>query len=99
MAPTAPAATYALLFVVAFHHYDVLYRVLHGAEVPEWLRLAGLGLDGRLLLLAGVAGLTPGRLDTAVAGLAAWCAVVFGLLGTASHLREGLRRPPAPASP
>lgn len=48
--------------VIAFHHYDVLYRALAGQSTPRWLTWAGLGWDGRSLIvlitaLAGVVAL------------------------------------------
>ena len=43
--------------IIAFHHYDVLYRALNQRSVPRWLTWAGLGWDGRSLLLMLAAGL------------------------------------------
>jgi hypothetical protein len=46
-----PAAGFALLVVLAFHHYDLVYRPRHqGAAPPAWLGLAAGGWDGRLVL-------------------------------------------------
>jgi hypothetical protein len=46
----AVKACFALLAVLAFHHYDAVYRLRQGARpVPPWLRIAG-GWDGRLVL-------------------------------------------------
>jgi hypothetical protein len=60
---TVPAC-YALLAGLAYHHYDVVYRLRDRGECPPaWLRRAGLGWEGRLLLaavLAGVGVLRPG---------------------------------------
>jgi Family of unknown function (DUF5941) len=61
-------ACFALLVVLAFHHYDTAYRLQHTAAAPSrWVRLAGGGWEGRiiavcLLALAGVlqAGLVVG---------------------------------------
>jgi phosphatidylglycerophosphate synthase len=37
-------AAFALLAVLAFHHYDVYYRPRHqGRSVPRWIRVVGLG--------------------------------------------------------
>ncbi|MCC5947057.1 MAG: hypothetical protein JJT89_01265 [Nitriliruptoraceae bacterium] len=50
--------TYALLATLAFHHYDIVYRVsLRGVAPPEWLRTwsGGWGLRLPVLVLAAVA--------------------------------------------
>ena len=44
--------TYALLATLAFHHYDIVYRVaLRGAGPPVWLRRVSGGWSLRLPLL------------------------------------------------
>lgn len=44
--------TYALLAAVAFHHYDVVYRLRHQrVPPPAWLGRLGLGWDGRMILI------------------------------------------------
>jgi hypothetical protein len=46
----AVKACFALLAVLAFHHYDAVYRLRqHARPVPPWLRIAG-GWDGRVVL-------------------------------------------------
>ncbi|WP_442792073.1 DUF5941 domain-containing protein [Micromonospora sp. NBC_01796] len=45
--------TFALLFVLALHHYDLTARLEKRGAAPE-LRPYGLGWDGRLLLLVAV---------------------------------------------
>lgn len=49
----------ALLYmaVIAFHHYDVLYRTLLGAAFPAWLTRLGVGWDGRTLAIIVLAAL------------------------------------------
>lgn len=53
---------FAFLGVLAFHHYDTVYRLKHYALAPPaWIRWAGGGWDGRLavaavLAVAGVLG-------------------------------------------
>ena len=42
---------YLLLFAVAFHHYDTMYRSLGGSEFPRSFTERGLGFDGRLVLV------------------------------------------------
>jgi hypothetical protein len=61
---------FAFLCVLAFHHYDTVYRLRHQkAPPPAWLRAAGGGWEGRMLAacvlaLAGVLG--PGLLVASV---------------------------------
>jgi hypothetical protein len=45
------AAGFALVAVLTFRHYDLVYRLRHrGVTTPRWVDLAGLGWDGRVLL-------------------------------------------------
>lgn len=55
-APRAVAAAFALLLGVAYHHYDDLYGVLNrlSPQAPS-VRLLGLGVDGRVLVVAVLA--------------------------------------------
>jgi Family of unknown function (DUF5941)/CDP-alcohol phosphatidyltransferase len=47
----AMKACFALLAVLAFHHYDTVYRLRQqGAPPPAWVSLAGGGWDGRIIL-------------------------------------------------
>ncbi|MBO3745102.1 hypothetical protein J5X84_03410 [Streptosporangiaceae bacterium NEAU-GS5] len=43
---------FALLGAIAFHHYDTVYRVRQRVYPPPWLARAGLGWDGRMLVVA-----------------------------------------------
>lgn len=77
----AAAAAFALLLVVASHHYDALYRVLHRLRPsPRVLRVIGLGLVGRLVVVVVVVlALAVAGRDTLEAGL--WAlAVLLGML-------------------
>lgn len=47
-----PWLIFLLLGAMAFHHYDVVYRVRQRVYPPPWLATAGLGWDGRMLLIA-----------------------------------------------
>ena len=68
--PDAMPLCFAFLGVLAFHHYDTVYRLRHQRLAPpSWVRAVGGGWDGRLLVavllaLAGVLG--PGLLVGAV---------------------------------
>jgi phosphatidylglycerophosphate synthase len=52
-------AAFMVLFSIAFHHYDNLYRAMQGEQKPGWLGWLGLTILGRLALVsiavAGVA--------------------------------------------
>ena len=49
--PDATVVAFAWLFVVAYHHYDTLYRALNGFRTPRWIVWTGLGWDGRLIVV------------------------------------------------
>ena len=54
--PGTVPACYALLAALAYHHYDLVYRLRdRGEEPPHWLRRLGLGWEGRLLAAAALA--------------------------------------------
>lgn len=69
--PDAMPACFAFLSVLAFHHYDTIYRERHqGTAPPAWVRAVGGGWDGRVVvasLLAAAGVLGPGFLAAAVA--------------------------------
>ncbi len=44
-------ASFVILFSIAFHHYDNLYRSMQNEEKPKWLSLMGLSVPGRIALL------------------------------------------------
>ena len=76
IAPEEGAWLFAWVFVVVFHHYDTLYRALGGSTPPRWLVMAGLGWDGRTILVLVAALLGAG----ALAGLLSWGSVLLGIL-------------------
>lgn len=72
---TPPAVTYVLLAAMAFHHYDLVYRVRQRIAPPGWVSLAGLGWDGRMLVVA--LGAMFGYEPFAFAALAGYLWVLF----------------------
>jgi phosphatidylglycerophosphate synthase len=48
-------AAFVILFSIAFHHYDNLYRAMQGEQKPKWLSWLGLTVLGRLSVLTVVA--------------------------------------------
>jgi hypothetical protein len=84
--PDALPACYALLGVLAFHHYDTVYRLKHqNAAPPTWLRMASGGWDGRLLVVYALA--AAGALEPVLAVLALALAVLFVSESVVSWLR------------
>jgi phosphatidylserine synthase len=45
-------ASFVILFSIAFHHYDNLYRSMQNEAKPKWLSVLGLSVPGRIILLA-----------------------------------------------
>jgi hypothetical protein len=82
----AEPAAFALICVVAFHHYDLVYRLRNlGAPPPRWIGELALGWDGRLVL---------GYILLVAGALPAGFFVAAGLLATAfvAESIAGLRR-------
>ncbi|WP_131742974.1 DUF5941 domain-containing protein, partial [Actinomadura roseirufa] len=78
---------YVLTAVLAFHHYDTAYRTRLGLRPQEWVLRAGLGWEGRMLLVA-FAGLF-GLLPFAYAALAAYLGVLTGGESVTTWARTG----------
>jgi hypothetical protein len=89
---SARPAAFALLGVLAFRHYDNVYRTRYqGVTIPDWLRIAAGGWEGRLLLACVLL-----ALDAVTAGYFAAAAVLALLLvsdSVASWIRFASRRP------
>lgn len=69
-------AAFAVIGVLAFRHYDLVYRGRHQAAAPpRWVGAAGLGWEGRLI--AGAVLLALDALPVGYFVLAAFFAVVF----------------------
>ena len=81
--PSTVPGCYALLAALAYHHYDLVYRLRDRGEEPSaWLRRAGLGWEGRLLgaaLLSATGSLKTGLYVAAAVLLVTY--VVEGISG------------------
>lgn len=77
---------YALLGVLAFHHYDTVYRLRHQKVAPpSWLGVVSGGWDGRLLVVYVLA--LAGALSTGLLVVAVALAGLFGIESVASWSR------------
>jgi hypothetical protein len=93
-APSAVPVCFALVGALAFHHYDIVYRLRHqGVAPPRWLSLAGGGWDGRVLL--GYLLLLVGAVDTGFLVVAVALGFAYVAESTLSWLR--CRQPQRPA--
>lgn len=61
--PAVSVVAFWWMALVAYHHYDTLYRAMQDVGSPRWLTWAGLGWEGRtvLVLVLAVAGATAYR--------------------------------------
>ncbi len=80
------ATTFWLLFFVAYHHYDNLYRSLQGSVAPRWLTYMGLGWEGRLGIVAIAAATS--LIDALSGVLLVWFGIVFGVVASIQWLRS-----------
>jgi hypothetical protein len=78
---------YALIGVLAYHHYDTVYRTRQKLWPAPWVFRAGLGWDGRMIL-AAVATLA-GLLPFVVAVLAVYLGLLFGVESVYTWTRTG----------
>lgn len=81
---------YAFLGVLAYHHYDTVYRTRQRLWPAPWVFRAGLGWDGRLLI-AAVATLS-GVLPAAIAVLTVYLGLLFGIESVYTWTRTGTGR-------
>lgn len=81
---------YAFLGVLAYHHYDTVYRTRQRLWPAKWVFGAGLGWDGRMLVMA--AATLAGRLPIAFAVLGVYLALLFGIESVHTWVRAGTGR-------
>lgn len=103
VAPDALPGAFGLVAVIAYHHYDTVYRLRGGHSAPPRALVWGIGgQEGRVLLIAALAaaGATPLRTGIAVFAVAAALAVLaesiaFWVRGATPDLDDPV--PPAAA--
>jgi hypothetical protein len=71
-----PLLIFLLLGALAFHHYDLVYRLRQRVYPPSWLATLGLGWDGRMMVVSLVA--LMGTIEVGYAVLAVYLWVLFG---------------------
>lgn len=77
---------YLLMVIVAFHHYDIVYRLRHQrVPPPSWLTSAGGGWEGRIILLSVATVLDV--LSPILLALAIWCGFLFVTESLVSWIR------------
>jgi hypothetical protein len=85
---------FGLLAALAFHHYDIVYRLRHQRVAPpRWLRLLAGGWEGRLLVALALFG--TGLLTSGLGILAAILGIVFAVESASSWLRFSRAQRPA----
>lgn len=90
----AVPAAFALLAALAFHHYDVVYRLRYqGVAPPPWVGLIAGGWEGRLLVGFGL--LAAGALPAGFFVAAALLAIVFVAESAAGWARVARAQRPA----
>ncbi len=87
VSPDAMPAAFALLFALAYHHYDALYRVLNGLPPDGVAHVLGLGVEGRLVVVLVLAAVGAAALSAGLVVLAAFFGCVFVAVGVIGGLR------------
>jgi hypothetical protein len=86
--PDALPVCFALLGVLAFHHYDTVYRLRHQRVAPpSWVQAIGGGWEGRLLVASALA--LGGGLRYGLAAAAIGLGLVYVVESVRSWLRFG----------
>jgi hypothetical protein len=78
---------YAFIGVLAYHHYDTVYRTRQRLWPARWVFVAGLGWEGRMII-AAVATLA-GVLPITVAVMTIYLGLLFGIESVYTWTRTG----------
>jgi hypothetical protein len=84
--PAAAVVGFWWMAVVAFHHYDTLYRAMQDSDSPRWLTWLGLGWEGRTILVVILAALGSATLTTGLTGGAWLLAALFVVVSSVQWL-------------
>jgi hypothetical protein len=92
--PSVQVIAFWWMAVVAFHHYDALYRAMQDSGMPRWLAWTGLGWEGRTVLVVVLAGLGVSALSTGLAVGTCLLAALFVVVASVQWLSvQGRERP------
>lgn len=87
--PTLQPLAFWILFVIAYHHYDTLYRSLQGAAPPRWLAWLGFGWDGRVIVVGViVTALAVTAAQASLTALLVWWVLWFAGVASIQWLRS-----------
>jgi hypothetical protein len=87
--PGVQPLAFWILFAIAYHHYDTLYRSLQGAMPPRWLTWFGLGWDGRIVVVGVITiGLAASLVEAGLTVLLGWWALWFAGVASIQWLRS-----------
>lgn len=78
---------YVLIAVLAYHHYDTVYRTRQRLWPQRWVFWAGLGWEGRMIIAAAAAMFHV--LPVAYAALAGYLGLLFGVESVYTWVRAG----------
>ena len=84
--PTVVVVAFWWMAVVAFHHYDTLYRAMQDSAPPRWLVWLGLGWEGRTALVLALAAVGAAALATGLAWGVGLLAALFVLVASVQWL-------------
>jgi hypothetical protein len=92
--PSAVVPGFWWMAVVAFHHYDTLYRAMQGHAPPRWLVWLGLGWEGRTLIVTALSVAGGGALARGLGWGALLLAVLFVVVASVQWLAVQRRSRP-----
>ncbi len=84
--PTVVVVAFWWMAVVAFHHYDTLYRAMQDSAPPRWLVWLGLGWEGRTVLVLVLAAVGAAALATGLAWGVGLLAALFVVVASVQWL-------------
>lgn len=84
--PSAVIIGFWWMTIVAFHHYDTLYRAMQDSAAPRWLLWLGLGWEGRTALVVALALLGAATLATGLTAAAWLLAALFVVVASVQWL-------------
>ena len=91
--PSAVVAAFWWMAVVAFHHYDTLYRAMQGSATPRWLVWLGLGWEGRTIVVVVLASAGAAALLTGLSWGSGVLAALFVVVASVQWLSVQGRTP------